>query len=122
MVVLTLLWPLAMRQVKRLWLGETRSRRYGSPYSQARIRALPIIIAAGVPMIVAGWVLALDYPQPGVRADGWQLLALFSILTVAFVVFLIAPCIVLFNRPRRLVPQHLRNSPGYLAERRGGRS
>lgn len=122
LAALTVGWCLAIDQVVRMWHHSTSffdvDRTPKLRYRRARVRAIPAGVLTGLPFLIAAWILAFDKPKHAVNPDAGQLVALACAVLVAIGIFAVVPAIVLFNRPRRLVPPHLRDQPGYLDERR----
>ena len=121
LVLFTVLWTIGAWQLIRFWQHNTTF--FDVPdtraYMRARTRCFPTFMAAGFAMLVVGWILAFESPNHGYGS------ALFIVVFGAVAVFLssliVGPVVLLFNRPRWLVPPHLRGDPGYLEVRRRGR-
>jgi hypothetical protein len=78
--------------------------------TRAFIRALPVTAILGTTMCVIA--LALVIFKPGATAAGYVLLGALFAAALAYIV--LASSILLFNRPRFLVPPALRDRPGIL--------
>jgi hypothetical protein len=71
--------------------------------------------------VVTGWPFAFAMPWAFGLVESESALsnsALFTLAVLVVVGFALMVSIVLFNRPKRLVPPGLRQQPGLLQERR----
>jgi hypothetical protein len=100
-----------------LWLGSDRflyrdSPPPGMPMSPAfwkhYVRAIPTLILGALFFAGAGMIAAVA------NGLGTVILALCSVLLV----FGLGPVIILFNRPKALVPPAFREESGWIAEHR----
>lgn len=122
--LLTLGWPIAMQQMIRLWhhtttffdVGDRKELRY----RRARVRAMPAAVVAGLPLLAAAWLFVVSAPARQGSPNAPQVIALICSIVVIIDIFGVVPAIFLFNVPKRLVPPHLRNQPGFIKDGREG--
>lgn len=112
---------------RRYWRGESpRSRKLDPPswwpYSpglwRGNVRSTPVMAVGAIPMFASGTVLiavsALGWPVAPAELGGWY--GLLQLATAA--IWLGVPgmgiSVVLLNRPRAVVPPHLRDQTGML--------
>jgi hypothetical protein len=120
LVLATLLGAVAAPQLIRFWRHTTTffdvaDRR---SYFRARTRCFPTLAAGGLGLLVDGWIFVLDPPSHGYDVVTSIVLVIFGAVFLGSGV--VGPAVLLFNRPRWLVPPHLRGDPGYLEVRRRG--
>jgi hypothetical protein len=115
----------ATYRLPRYWRGEisvipsmSRWWPFGGPLLRAWERSMPAAFAAGWSLIVAfltGWLAAV-----GKRTDSQPLrdLAYVGIAAIAvfFLSLFVVATVVLINRPKFIVPPHLRQQPGAVQE------
>lgn len=121
LALFTMVWPIAAWQMTLLWRHATKFFDVAGVefrYRRARTRCMPVVVAAGLPFLVSGWTFVFDEPSPNGPADAIQLFAVLGFVASLVAVFVLAPSVFLLNRPKLLVPPHLRQEPGYLTERR----
>jgi hypothetical protein len=78
---------------------------------------MPAALVAGLPFLVAAWLFALSPPESNVGPTVPQSIALICSVMAAIGILRIAPTIFLFNLPKRFVPPHLRDQPGFVTDR-----
>jgi len=110
----------AARQIPRLWTHASSYwdvKPHGVPWSEAAwegwVRALPAACVGGAALDVAAWIAVLLSKSAASKA------ALAAASAVWLLAMVIAGAIILFNRPRWLVPPHLRRQPGLISRHRG---
>lgn len=123
LVLLTVAWPVSAWQMFQYW--HHRTTFFDVPngpaflYRRARARSLPVAVGAGLPFLTAAWLFVASPPSQHGTANPAQIAAVVLFMVAGVLIVGIAPLIFLVNRPRRLVPPHLRAQPGYLEDRRG---
>lgn len=109
----------SLRQARRLWRNEpTRIDNYrptsptGRMLWRANRRVLPIGLVIALPALIAALVLGLAGGASNTTGEVARgVLVVFSFLAV-----LVIMPIDLLNRPKVLVPPHLRDEPGLIHE------
>ena len=79
---------------------------------------MPAAVGAGAPFLAACWLFAFSPTTRGAGPTALELIAVVCCVLAAISIFGIVPAIVLFNRPKCLVPPNLRDQPGYIDDRR----
>jgi len=79
---------------------------------------MPAAAAGAIPLLAAGWLFAVGPHLPHLIASIFQVIGLVCFVLAALDILGIVPAIFLYNFPRRFVPPHLRDQPGFLAEAR----
>jgi hypothetical protein len=119
---LTALCVIAVPQLIRMWRHETIFFDVGRGshlrYRRARVRALPAAAVGVAPILLAGWLFAINPPTMNTAPNGFQVATAIFGAMAAVDILVIVPAIVLFNVPKRFVPPHLRNQPGFLKDYR----
>jgi hypothetical protein len=125
-VLLSCLLALAWTQVPKLWTHHTKywdGRApgwwvWGEAAYRGWVRALVIMTVAGTAMVLTvavGLLLGLDADDSSVEDASTAVAVTIAVLIgVTVVLFLTAVSVILFNRPRTVVPPHLRAESGAI--------
>lgn len=119
LVGLLVMGLLSVRPTIRTWRNlPTRVDNYRptSPLGKAVFhgvrRSMPVAVGLGIPLLVAALVLIL---LGGATTSGGKV-ARGAFVVVAFLYVLLLIPLYLFNRPRAVVPPHLRDEAGMMKE------
>jgi hypothetical protein len=114
---------LAARNLPRLWRNEIRSFDrmqawwpLGMALWRGWVRGMPLAFFAGCFLLVAvivGAFVPQDSDSEGFAAPAWYVIPVLGTFFMSLVLFF---SVVLVNRPRFVVPPHLRDQPGALKE------
>jgi hypothetical protein len=120
--LMTIVWPVAVVQILRMWNHQTTffdvAGTSNLRYRRARVRTFPMGVLLGGLLLAAAWMFAISPPSQGGKPNVIQVVGLITFLLVVVLAITLLPTIFLFNRPKRLVPPHMRNQLGYFAEAR----
>jgi hypothetical protein len=121
--------PLLLVLAKRLWHNQWSVADrppnwwlWGPALFRGSIRATPLAVADTCALVLVGLATALWSSH---RDDATYRLPIYLLAPIWLGLFVLMGCVVLFNRPRALVPPHLRQQPGaiheWLSSRAGSR-
>ena len=119
LVVTVLMLAVGVQQSILLWTGSDRFKfRESAPNSlpvpdslwKHYVRAVPVIIIGGGISLVIAYVISVVSNGIGTAVFG---------LVVLVSVFVLAPMIFLFNKPKIFVPPGMRDQRGWIATRNG---
>ena len=119
---LTLLIPLALFQMRRVWAGiVTEDPRCSDCSSNARSRragrrAQPTAVLSCCAIVASGWVMLVIHPLPPRHSDWIQVVAVLVGLAGFAGGGVLCVLILIFNRPTRLVPPHMRDEMSWRDE------
>jgi hypothetical protein len=123
-VLLLLVFLYLLVQLGRFWRGQPSKLDWQLQESSAigaiarsSVRALPLVAVLGTAMYSAALMFVLL--DSGDTAVAYVCVGFLLAVAVAFLV--LAPLVVLTNRPSVVVPPHLRDEPGLIRDLKVGR-
>lgn len=108
---------MSVGQVRQLWRNEPvridnyrQTTVFGRAVFRAFRRSLPVILVLAFPLLITALVLVLA----GGPVTTIGLVARAMFVVICFMLVSVALSVFLFNRPRILIPPHLRDAPGFI--------